>query len=301
MIETAACLTIAAAQYPIEFLGDWQRYQEKLTGWVERAVAQGARLLVFPEYASLELASLFPPEVQRSLPGQLEALQDCLPHYRELHRELARRHGVHIVAGSFPVRQEDGSYRNRAYFFSPEGALDYQDKLLMTRFEDEQWGISGSNVLKVFETAFGRIGITICYDSEFPLIARALVEAGAELLLAPSCTETLAGYHRVRIGCQARALENQCYTVQAPTVGEAPWSPAVDLNTGAAAIYAPPDQGLPDSGVVVQGELNVPQWVIGEIDLERVRRVRRDGNVLNHRDWPLQVQRTGGEVVAVRL
>ena len=69
-------------------------------------------------------------------------------------------------------------------------------------------------------------GIAICYDIEFPLIAHAMARAGAELILAPSCTDTIAGANRVHVGARARALENQVYVAVAPTVGQAPWSPA---------------------------------------------------------------------------
>ena len=86
------------------------------------------------------------------------------------------------------------------------------------------------------------IGMNICYDSEFPLLARAMAEAGAELLLVPSCTERVSGYHRVRTGARARALENQIAAMVSPTVGDALWSPAVDRNTGAAGIYVPSEQ-----------------------------------------------------------
>jgi predicted amidohydrolase len=192
------------------------------------------------------------------------------------------------VAGSFPVRMEDGSYRNRSFLFRPDGTTDHQDKLQMTRFENEHWLITGGEEIKTLDTEFGRIGINICYDSEFPMIARKQVEAGADLILVPSCTDTLAGYHRVRIGCQARALENQCYIVQSPTVGQAPWSEAVDVNIGAAAVYTPVDYGYPDNGILAIGELNQAQWVYAEIDLASIAHIRQTGQVFNYRDWPGQ-------------
>jgi predicted amidohydrolase len=88
------------------------------------------------------------------------------------------------------------------------------------------------------------------------MLARKQVEAGANLILVPSCTHTLAGYHRVKIGCQARALENQCYVVQSPIVGIASWSEAVDVSIVAAAIYTPVDREFPDNGILAIGELN---------------------------------------------
>ncbi|MDP3840463.1 MAG: nitrilase-related carbon-nitrogen hydrolase, partial [Methylococcales bacterium] len=168
--------------------------------------------------------------------------------------------------------------------------VDYQDKLMMTRFENEQWLIESGTDIKTFDTEYGKIGINICYDSEFPLLARQQVAAGCVLILVPTCTDTVAGYNRVKIGCQARALENQCYVVQSSLVGEAPWSQAVDVNIGLSAIYTPVDRGFPDDGILAIGKLNAVQWVIAEICLEDVETVRQQGQVFNYRDWPLQTR-----------
>lgn len=277
-------LKVAAAQYPIEFLSAWGDFRDKVTRWVEDAAREGAQLLVFPEYFSIEITSIFGEEICRSLPLQLERLQRTLADFLALFRELAQTHHLHICAGSYPV-EEDRRYYNRAYLFWPNGHCDFQEKLQMTRFESEKWGVSGGKGLKVFVTEFGKLAINVCYDSEFPLLARHQVEEGADLILVPSCTDTLAGFHRVKIGCQARALENQCYVVQSPTVGDCPWSEAVDANVGVAAVYTPVDHGFPANGVLAVGKLNQPQWVYAELDLDGIARVRREGQVFNHRDW----------------
>ena len=279
---------LAAAQYDIGFLKNWDDYAAKIARWVDDAAGNGAKMLLFPEYFSMELASLFPEEVYKSLSKQLGEMQSVLPDFMMLFADMAEQHGVHIVAGSFPVRQPDGGYRNRAFLFRPDGTTEYQDKLQMTRFETEQWLITAGDGIKTFDTDLGRIAIDICYDSEFPMIARKQVEAGADLILVPSCTDTTAGYWRVRIGCQARALENQCYVVQSPTVGNAPWSEAVDVNIGAAGVYTPVDYGYPDNGVLAIGEMNQAQWIYAEIDLGSIAKVRQTGQVFNYRDWPSQ-------------
>ncbi|WP_411728176.1 carbon-nitrogen hydrolase family protein [Methyloglobulus sp.] len=279
---------VASAQYDISFLASWQDYQQKVERWVTDAIQQDAQILLFPEYASMELASLFGQDVYSSLDKQLAAMQSVHDDYLDLFKRLAKQHQCLIQSGSFPVGCEPGVYRNRAYLFMPDGKVDYQDKLMMTRFENEQWFIRGGTELKCFDTEYGKIAINICYDSEFPLLARKQVEAGANLILVPSCTDTLAGYHRVKIGCQARALENQCYVVQSCLVGHAEWSEAIDVNIGAAAIYTPVDRGFPDNGVLVAGELNAVQWVIGEVSLAACAVVREQGQVFNYRDWPLQ-------------
>ena len=278
---------LAAAQYDIAFLDDYAAYESKLDTWFAQAATSGARFLVFPEYFSMELASLLGPDVYGSLARQLDAMQDLVPHFIASFSERAKRHACYVVAGTIPVRHGSG-FRNRSFFFRPDGSHDHQDKLQMTRFENERWMISGGDAARVFETEFGTVGISICYDGEFPLIARAQVDAGATLILVPSCTDTLAGYHRVRIGARARALENQCYVVQASTVGLAPWSEAVDVNVGAAGIFTPVDDGFPDDGILATGDLDRPTWVYGDLDPSTVARVRLEGQVFNHRDWPRQ-------------
>lgn len=279
-----ASLRIAAAQYPIDRLADLGSFEMKLSQWVAKAVEGGAKLLVFPEYGAMELASIFGDSVAGNLARSMAAIQELLPEVDALHTALARRHGVYILAASAPVRQTDGRFTNTARLFAPY-TLGIQEKLVMTRFERETWKISPGRSLRVFDTAIGRVGVAICYDVEFPLIARTLAEAGAQLILVPSCTDTLAGYHRVRIACAARALENQCFVVQAPTVGPAPWSPAVDINIGAAGVFSTPDYGMPDDGVVATGQLDEPVWLFADVDLSRIDAVRQAGQVLNFTHW----------------
>ncbi|WP_298164208.1 carbon-nitrogen hydrolase family protein [Novosphingobium sp.] len=291
--------TIAAAQYPIEQLADWEAYEAKLTRWVAEAAAGGAALAVFPEYGAMELASL-EPETMGNLAGSLASVAGLIARVDALHAELAARFGLHILAASLPRLDADGRYRNAARLFAPNGKSGTQDKLVMTRFEREQWFVSaGTEGLALFETMLGRIAVLICYDSEFPLLARAAVDAGAEVLLVPSCTDSLHGYWRVRLGAQARALEGQCYAVQAPTVGLAEWSPAVDVNRGAAGVYGPPDRGMPEDGVIALGAEGESAWVFGEVDLARVEELRADGGVLNARDW--RDQPGAGPLPAVRV
>jgi predicted amidohydrolase len=131
------------------------------------------------------------------------------------------------------------------------------------------------------------VGVLICYDSEFPLLARRLCENGADILLVPSCTDTAAGYHRVMLSSRARALEQQCFAVQAHTAGEAPWSPALDINTGRAGVFGPVDTGFADDGVIASGAPpGTAPWLIAGLPLARIASVRRHGQVKNFADWP---------------
>ncbi|MGJ8604244.1 MAG: carbon-nitrogen hydrolase family protein [Marivita sp.] len=288
-------MKVATAAYPMDFLVSWRAYEDKLTSWVSKAVGAGADLLVFPEYGAMELATLAGRDVARDLEASLRAVSNRTPEADALHATLAQRFGVHILAASAPVFDPAIGDRpvNRARFFAPDGSMGHQDKQIMTRFEREDWGVVGGGPLHVFDTALGKIGILICYDSEFPLLARAMAEA--DVILVPSCTEALTGYSRVRIGAMARALENQCVTVMSSTVGSCDWSEAVDENTGMGGVFGPPDTGFPATGVIAEGTLNQPGWTYAEIDLDRVAHVRADGVVLNRRHWEDQ---TGRDVIA---
>ncbi|MHA7113994.1 carbon-nitrogen hydrolase family protein [Pseudomonas promysalinigenes] len=287
-------IRLAACQYAIELHETWDAYAEHLQGLCAEAVEAGAQLLLLPEYAGLVLSGQLPVEQRGDLKASIAGIQPLIEPWLALCEGIARRWGIYLQPGSLPVLDLDGQYRNRAWLFGPKGVLGYQDKLIMTRFEREQWGIAAGDGLQVFDTALGRLGILICYDNEFPMLARHLAEGGADLILAPSCTDTEAGYHRVRIGAQARALENQIAVLQSPTVGLAPWSPALDENIGRAGLFVPPDYGMPQDGVIALSKALSPvgsQWLMCEVSLEHVRRVRQQGQVFTRRDWPEQFER----------
>ena len=278
-------MKIALAQYPISRFSDFAAWAGNAADWVGKA--GDANLLMFPEYGGMELAALLPQSLQQDLRGQIPALEKFHTDFVALWSALAKKHAVYIQAPTLPVAA-GGKVANRAYLFAPSGRAEFQDKRQMTRFEREKWCIAGGSPLKLFDVGETKLGIAICYDIEFPLIAHALAVAGADLVLAPSCTDTMAGANRVHVGARARALENQIYVAVAPTVGDAPWSPAVDRNIGWAAAYATPDHGFPDDGVLAKGELNRPGWVMAELDFARLKSARRHAQVFTARDWDAQ-------------
>ncbi|WP_114966483.1 carbon-nitrogen hydrolase family protein [Alkalilacustris brevis] len=284
-------MSIASAAYPLEWHESWASVEEKLTRWVGEAAGKGADLLVFPEYGAMELASLAGAAAAADPKRALAAAAERRAQADALLAALAAKHRVHILGGSGPVF--DGIERpvNRATFFGPDGVLGHQDKQVMTPYERAPLDVVPGNALTLFITELGRIGILICYDSEFPLFARAFSEAGAEILLVPSCTETRAGFTRVRVGAMARALENQCVTVHSATVGAAEWCPPVDHNIGCAAIYGPPDTGWPDTGILTETALNEPGWAFAKVSRKAIAEVRSQGGVRNFSHWNEQITR----------
>jgi predicted amidohydrolase len=279
-------ITIAAAQYNLDPLESIIAYQAKITLWVADAVGQGAEILVFPEYAAMELSAI------DNKGGDLEisktAVSDFYDEITALHQGLAKKHGIAIISGSAPDVKL-GRICNIAQVFGPNGAVENFTKIMPTPGEREVWDIKGGRELKVFDIGRVKFGLVICYDIEFPLLSRALAEAGAEIILAPSDTETEWGYWRVRTGAMARALENQVYTVQAPLIGAAPFCEFTNTHFGAAGIFAPSDKGFPAGGVIALGEANVPGWTVATLDLEMIKALRTSGNVQTFKHWPEQM------------
>ena len=276
-------LRLGLLQYGVGRPASVAEFARRLDALVAEAAGAGAELLVLPEYACVEIESAFNGHADvdselAAVTAQTDALLDAM-------RGAATRHGVWLLPGTLPVRDGD-RVLNRAPLIAADGRMGFQDKRVMTRFEAELWRVSPGADPGVFETPWGRIGIAICYDLEFPPLVRAQVEAGAWLILAPSCTDGIAGFNRVRLSARARALENQCYVAMAPTVGLAPWLATLDANRGYAGVYGPVDRGFPEDGVLARGALDQPGWVYADLDPLLLDAVRESGGVRNHRDWP---------------
>ena len=280
-------MKIAVAKYPIQAPADFAAFAERLTQLLGQAREAGARIAVLPEYLSLELAASLGAPVFADLPASLAGVQRYRQAWLELFTGLAAGLDKHIAAGSFLLEHVPGRYRNRCDWFTPDGRALWQDKLQLTGFEKKTGVIDAGDVLKVFDIDGLRVGVAICYDSEFPLPVRAQYEAGARLLVVPSCTDTAAGATRVRVGCLARALENRLFVAQSVTAGLAAWSPALDVNTGEAAVFAPMDVGFPDDGVVAQTQ-GGQVWALAELDIAALDGSRARAQVANDRDWPAQ-------------
>jgi len=283
-VPPAKPLRLGLLQYPVERPASIAAFGAKLDRWIGEAKGR-ADLLVLPEYAAVELGAALVGRDGTDEPTELGAMVAHADAILAEMRAAARRNGVWLLAGSLPVGDGDRVIA-RAPLIAPDGRAAFQEKRSMTRFEDERWGIHSGAGPRVFDTPWGRIGISICYDVEFPKHVRTQVEAGAWLILAPSCTDSLHGFTRVRVSAAARAIENQCYVACTPTVGEAPWSAALDVNHGHAAVFCPADRGFPADGVLASGEMDAAQWVFCDLDPARIEVVREHGAVRNHRDWP---------------
>ena len=275
-------MRLALLQYRVGRYPDLAAWEAALASRVAEAAAAGADLLVLPEYASMDAV----PAPLPSLADELNAA--CAQHDAvvAIMQRAAARHGVWLLGGSLPLRRPDGALVNHAPLIAPGGAVAFQDKRCPVPFELDHWGVSQGAPPAVFATPWGRVGVCICYDIEHPPLVRAAVEAGAWLILAPTDTDTLAGFNRVRLAARAAAMSNQCFVAVATTVGDAPWLAAMDVNHGYAAVFGPVDRGFPDDGVVARSAMDEPGWLYADLDPAAIAAVRQAGAVRNHRDYP---------------
>jgi len=238
-------------------------------------------LVIFPEYAAMEAA--FYGDAPLDAQGWMRRGADHFARYCDGIRALVAETGATILSGSGFAASHD-SYVNRALFCGPEGET-FIEKHMPTPYE-RALNMAAGRPGPVIDTRFGKIAVLICYDSEFPHLARRYVEAGAEILLVPSCTDTEQGASRVEIGCRARALEGQVLVAMAPLVGEVMQCEVIDVNLGQARVFCAPDVGAPDDGIFAQGPRNAPGFAILDGLERRLGAGRKETHVSVPDHWP---------------
>jgi predicted amidohydrolase len=233
----------------------------------------GSRLVVFPEYVTGSLLTIAGVESEG-----VAAWERWTVPYRQLFAEMAKESGLYILAGTH-LTADGGRLYNTAHFFSPRGEMVTQRKLHLTPCEVTPWDLGTGEQVQVIDTDFGKVAILICFDVEFPEAARAAADAGADILLVPSCTDDRAGFWRVRYSCHARTVENQVFVVHSALVGGLPGVRFLEQNWGRSGILSPCDIPFARDGIVADGEWNQELVVTGQIDLGLLAEVRRAGSV----------------------
>ncbi len=247
-------MQVAVAAYPIDWHNRWNEYVGKLRLWVRAAAEGGADLLVFPEFAALEIATLAEAQNAAEPARATDALTARLKDVDVLHASLAREFGVHILAASGPVRRRDGSVVNRARLFAPGGGRGVQDQAGPDEERRTVWGLAPGGVLRVFDTALGRIGVLVGADIAAPKLVASLAGGGAALLLAPSCTGSPEAAAARADAARAASGASGLPVALAVALGDAGWCAALGRSTGAAAVYGP-------QGVLAEGRPDAPGWI----------------------------------------
>ncbi|MGE0491500.1 MAG: GNAT family N-acetyltransferase [Vulcanimicrobiota bacterium] len=254
---------VCVAQFQVGAVASWQYVVGQVNFFVATAERYHCHFLVFPELFGMGLSE----------PATVGKLAESRPDYLKLFRQSALASGLFILAGSFPVAEEGRLY-NVAHLFTPGGEVCLQEKLHLTPRERQHDGLTPGRELRVFETGYGRVAMLVGYDVEFPELARLLTLAGAEILFVPFRTDERKAYLRIRYSGQARAVENEVYTVLAGNVG----------NYAEAMVCTPCDFAFPKDGVAAAAEFDSETVVISDLDLEALTQAREMGSVRHLRD-----------------
>ena len=241
--------------------------------------------ILFPELFNAPLMAEFN---HLGEPEAIRGLAKYTQYLREKFTEFAIAYNVNIITGSMPEIRGEHLY-NVSYLCRRDGSWDSYEKIHITPSEQSSWGMTGGNKVKVFDTDAGKIGITICYDVEFPEISRLYAEQGVQILFVPFLTDTPNGYNRVRYCAQARAIENECYVAVAGCVGNLPKVNNMDIQYAQSAIFTPSDFAFPTNAIKAEATPNTEMTVIGDLDLELLKELHEFGSVRNLKDRRLDL------------
>ena len=184
---------------------------------IENAVAQGARLVVLPEFFS----------IMGMKEGDMVAAREQLGSgvVQAFLAEMARKHHIWVVGGSIPlVAEAPNKVRNTCLVFDEHGVqVARYDKIHLFNLDlgnehyHEGNTIEAGNQVVVIDSPFGRIGLAICYDLRFPELFRTM--KNVDIIVLPSAFTSTTGKLHWEVLLRARAIENLAYVIAAAQGG----------------------------------------------------------------------------------
>ena len=238
-----ATLQLCASDDPVANL-------EFTLSMVQQAAEAGAQFIATPEVTNCVSSS-------RRRQNEVLALQEDDQTLAAM-CAAAARFEVWISVGSLALKlPDDDRFTNRSFMIDPSGQIVAQyDKIHMFDVmlsETEQYRESdgyraGDNAV-IADTAFGKIGMTICYDIRFPHLYRGLAKSGASILLIPAAFAQPTGRAHWDVLLRARAIETGCFVIAAAQTGEHQTSQGRPRKTyGHSMIVSPWGEILADAG-----------------------------------------------------
>ncbi len=276
--RTQSIARIGVVQWQMRRFDSFDDFMQQVEFFVDTVSDYKSDIVLFPELFNAPLIHTYEgnnsQEAMRHLASHTENLRQAMV-------DMALGYNINIITGSVPELREDGKLYNVSYLCRRDGTWDYQSKLHITPDEDRSWGFKGGHDLKVFDTDVGKIGILICYDIEFPELARLLTGKGMKMLFVPFWTDTKTGYLRVRRCAQARAIENECFVAISGSVGNIPKVETMGIQYSQSAIFTPSDFSFPHDATASEATPGIETTLITDLDLDLIKELRSQGSVRN--------------------
>lgn len=260
---------VANLSHPVASLDD---FAALVTTQLEKAKAEKADILLAPEHISEYWMPFAPANLPLTEENGWVAAQaaEAIP----LLQEAVSQTGVALVAGSCSYRHEKtGKCRNRSWMLFPDREPIFHDKLVMTPSEKDSagWNFEPGNTVNVFDWRGMRLALIICLDVEMPAVAHKMASEDIDLLLVPSMTTKVAGYHRVFSCARARAVELMTAVAVVGCVGGAkdPDGVARETYNGGAAVYIPSEEVFGHTGIFTDLPVHATADGAGEMLISR--------------------------------
>jgi predicted amidohydrolase/GNAT superfamily N-acetyltransferase len=271
---------LGLVQWQMRLYKDLDELMQQAEFFVDAVSGYRSDFALFPEFFN---APLMAENNHLSTP---EAIRELAKHTNEIVQRFSRlaiSYNINIITGSMP-EMVGNTLHNVGYLCRRDGSMERYEKLHVTPDEAKVWGMVGGNQLKAFDTDCGKIGILICYDSEFPELSRLLADEGMDILFIPFLTDTQNGFSRVRHCSQARAIENECYVAIAGSVGNLPKVQNMDIQFAQSMVFTPCDFAFPTNGVKAEATQNTEMILIADVDIDLLRELNQFGSVRNLKD-----------------
>ncbi|PCI20838.1 MAG: apolipoprotein acyltransferase [Piscirickettsiaceae bacterium] len=250
---------------------------------VEKAVKQGAGLVVLPENFAL-MASRSADLLKES-----EVLGDG--EIQQFMTNIASDYNIWLVGGSIPIRSADEKkvFASCLVYDTSGHRVAQYDKLHLydvdiietgERYRESDTFVAGNNVV-VIETPYGKMGLSICYDLRFPELYRKLTSMGAEFIVAPSAFTESTGKDHWSLLCRARAVENACFII-APNQG--------GIHANGRETYGH-SMIVDPWGVVLAESTKGPDIAVATLDRPRQNKIRQNFPSIDHGRFTCNLKR----------
>ena len=270
-------LQVGVAQW-LAAPGEPKRNLQVALDMIDLATTRGVELLVMPElwpcgYDPVTLAD-DARQAAEPLDGQRSQRLS----------EAARVASMWLVAGSVPELDEEGELYNTALVFNPHGELvAFHRKAHLYPPTSEPFIFRPGDRLTTFnDPALGAVGVVICFDGDFPEVARTMALRGARLVVAPAAYE-VEGATTWDVLYPALALANSQWWIQSNQCG----AHATTTLLGASRIVAPTGTVVAEATRAVPGSTHPPELLVQRIDLQLAYQKEGIGTLLEEGRRPL--------------
>lgn len=238
---------------------------------IRQAAAHGATFVATPENTDFMMSD----REQKMALAYEAAEHPALLQFDKLAREL----GITILIGSVAVKTDGAKLKNRSLLFGSSGLIATYDKIHLfdvdlptgeSRRESDMMEAGGR--LVVAQTAYGKIGLSICYDVRFPHLYRKLAQNGAVVLSVPSAFTVSTGSMHWETLLRARAIENGAFVIAPAQCG---------THDGGRKTYGHSMIISPWGKIMAQGG-DTPEIIYADIDMSEVDQFRQSIPSLTH-------------------